>query len=628
MGFLGEFMDGMPAVLLICIGITAMIGVVHLWLSRASWDANAWVAVWAGLACVFLGARGVQLTTQEPENALLAGKIAIAVAPYLVWALIGFGRNLGERGLERSTLTVLATISVAWTLGILGTSWFVDSLVTTRTDFFGRSHLSVHALWPAHLLSLYFAGALVWGVRRLRKQSQLEPGERRMLVLSLSIYAALGISAVLTSVGLISVPAAAEFGPVVVAITLSYMMAQRRRRVEIQLEELLKEKSSRLAQSEERYQDLVEHAPIGVFVIDDEDRVSALNPRMVEMLGQLDGSDLEQVIARTGLREIAQRSISDSQVQRVEHRIETKGTEAPRMWSVTTSPLGDEAQPSQALVLADDTTERYALERQLLQSRKMDSIGRLVAGVAHEINNPMAYVRANLSSIDRHRQTLQKGWEAFGHSSEQSKQMEALDDLEALVDESIEGVEKTIRIVQDMGGLVLPEPPAQAPIALSPLIQESLRLHEAIRGESVEVLIGPLADVSVSAAPSSLRQVFDHLLANAEEAVAGEGRIEVESLVLPDEYVKGESGLEAAGRSEASQVLIRVTDDGPGIPEEARAHLFDPFFTVRESTGSTGLGLYVAYQTVRSLGGDLRYVDTGSDQQMAGACFEVLLPIG
>ncbi|MFK7898218.1 MAG: nitrogen regulation protein NR(II) [Myxococcota bacterium] len=639
----GELLGGMPSLLLVCIGITVMIGILHLWLSRASWDAHAWVGIWSGLACVFLLARGVQLTTERPDDALLAGKVAIAVGPYLVWALIGFGRNLGGRSLDRSALTVLAAISLAWTVGILGTPWFVDSEVTTRTDFFGRAHFSVHALWPTHLLSLYFAGALVWGVRRLRRQSQLEVGERRMLVLSFSVYAALGIAAVLTSASVISVPAAAEFGPVVVAITLSYLMAQRRRRVETQLESLL-------AESEERYRDLVQHAPVGVCVLDDVGKASALNPRMLKLLGLSQSAKERGVPMDSEILETARRAIAEGRVTRAVHRVNVATAQPAQVWSVTASPLGEEGGQGQALIVADDITEREALEKQLQQSRKMDSIGELVAGVAHEINNPMAYVRANLAAIGAHRATLEDASRDGLDSQAAAKLSETFHDLDALVAESVEGVERTIRIVQDMGGLALPMAPSEVPIALAPLLEESVRGCERAFGEKselepdgpraagtlgVRVIAESFVDVHVAAAAEPLRHVFDHLLSNAREAVRGGGDIHIETRLLSacDGEAVGLGAGSDGSEEKRDQVSIRIRDEGPGIPADIRSRLFDPFFTLRDVGSGTGLGLYIAYQTVRSLGGDLRCLDplsgsaAASAEERSGACFEVVLPL-
>ena len=111
-------------------GVSASIGLLHLWMARRAWDENVWVAAWSALACVFLCARGVHLTTDDPIAAEYAGKTSYVVGPFLVWALVGFGRTINRRPVRRASL-VLAAIGVVWAALIYPTHWFVVPVTTT-----------------------------------------------------------------------------------------------------------------------------------------------------------------------------------------------------------------------------------------------------------------------------------------------------------------------------------------------------------------------------------------------------------------------------------------------------------------------------------------------------------------
>jgi two-component system sensor histidine kinase HupT/HoxJ len=580
--------------LAVCMGVSVMIGVLHSWMARRTWDENWWIALWAALSCLFLGARGVQLTTSDPQAAVMAGKVAIAIGPYLVWALFGFSRNLSGSRMDAPATAFLGGVSLIWSILVLGTPWFVDPEVTTRTDFFGHEHLSVHARWPVSMLSLYIVGAFVWGIRRLRKQSRLEPSDRNVLLAGFGIYALLGIAALLTTAGVIEIPAMAEYGPFVVAVSLSYLLVQRQRRVEAKLAQLLERQSTRLAESQERYRNLVHHAPVGVLVCDEGGAITTINPRMSEMMCKGNAPPALD----DGLRATVATVVAQQEVVRLQHRFGALDGERERVWQVTASPFDGSPEERGVLILADDVTERSQLEQQLQQAQKMDSIGQLAAGIAHEINNPMAYVRANLHAMtetrDRLRKRIAPGDEAFGELSE----------LETLIDESMEGVDRTIAIVRDMREFTHTSDDTRSRTDLAPILDACVRVSSVFDTRSIEIHSAIPRDLQVEGAPGPLRQVFLNLLINALQAIDGSGNVWVEA------------------EQDAKGVRVWVHDDGPGVSESVRPRLFDPFFTTKPVGEGTGLGLYISYQIVRSYGGEIRIIDGCH----GGASFEVHLP--
>jgi signal transduction histidine kinase len=245
--------------------------------------------------------------------------------------------------------------------------------------------------------------------------------------------------------------------------------------------------------------------------------------------------------------------------------------------------------------------ERAALEERLRQVQKLEAIAQLAAGLAHEINNPMAYVRTNLNVLRSDWDELRKELEAQGDGARADRLAEC-DDLLA---ESAEGVDRTIAIVRDVRDLAHGANAPSEPVDLEEVVDEALRVAAAQAGPGVrfERVRGDVSGLEGS--PGRLRQVVLNLVVNAVHAVGAQGLVCVTT--------------EMRGR----QALVRVEDDGPGIDPEVRARLFEPFFTTKPVGEGTGLGLYVSYEIVRAHGGEIR-VDSEPGR---GSRFEVRLPI-
>ncbi len=246
--------------------------------------------------------------------------------------------------------------------------------------------------------------------------------------------------------------------------------------------------------------------------------------------------------------------------------------------------------------------ERAALEERLRQVQKVEAIAQLAAGLAHEINNPMAYVRTNLNLLRADWDVLRKELEGQGDPARAGRLAEC-DDLLA---ESAEGVDRTIAIVRDVRDFAHGGGAPAEPVDLEEVVDEALRVAaaQAPPGVRLERRRGDVPLVPGSA--GRLRQVVVNLVVNAIHATGAEGSVRVAT--------------ERRGR----HAQLCVEDDGPGIPPEIRARLFEPFFTTKPVGQGTGLGLYVSYEIVRSHGGEIR-VDSEPGR---GARFEVRLPLG
>jgi signal transduction histidine kinase len=266
-------------------------------------------------------------------------------------------------------------------------------------------------------------------------------------------------------------------------------------------------------------------------------------------------------------------------------------------------PQDERFQPVLTLVGAQlgRAAERAALEERLREVQKLEAIAQLAAGLAHEINNPMAYVRTNLNVLRADWDELRKELEAQGDEANATRLAEC-DDLLA---ESAEGVDRTIAIVRDVRDLAHGANAPAEPVELDEVVDEALRVAASQAGPGVrlERERGELPPLLGS--PGRLRQVVVNLVVNAIQAVGAEGSVRVTT----------------AQRGRLA--LVRVEDDGPGIEPGVRQRLFEPFFTTKPVGQGTGLGLYVSYEIVRAHGGEIR-VDSEPGR---GSRFEVRLPL-
>ncbi|HKA30997.1 MAG TPA: ATP-binding protein, partial [Candidatus Binatia bacterium] len=216
---------------------------------------------------------------------------------------------------------------------------------------------------------------------------------------------------------------------------------------------------------------------------------------------------------------------------------------------------------------------------QLVQSEKMASLGRLVAGVAHEINNPVSFIATSVSPL---RRRLERAAAAAP-----PEMRRVLTEAEEIVGIMERGAERTTAIVQDLRSFSRLGEATRKPVDLHEGIDTTLRLLEARWRDRITIHrdYGDLPPVECD--PGQLNQVFMNVLANACDAIGSSGNIWITT------RVGGEL------------VDVAIRDDGPGIPPDVVDHVFDPFFTTKAVGGGTGLGLAISHQVVTAHGGTI-----------------------
>jgi PAS domain S-box-containing protein len=250
-----------------------------------------------------------------------------------------------------------------------------------------------------------------------------------------------------------------------------------------------------------------------------------------------------------------------------------------------------------------DRTEEQRYERLIRQTQRLESVGTLAAGVAHEVNNPLAFIRSNLSQVQRMGELVEEHLDG-----PDAKLAEDLRDLREIAEETLDGIARIERIVFDMRLLSTPLEQALVSVNVNRVVRDAIRLAN-LRDDSVIAAKLDLADglPSVEGSPQRLVQAILNLLVNARQALEGvpDARIEVET------------------RREGDEVVILVRDNGPGIAEEIREHIFDPFFTTKSPHQGTGLGLAIAFEILRDHGGMLEV----RSRSGPGASIAARLPI-
>ncbi len=378
------------------------------------------------------------------------------------------------------------------------------------------------------------------------------------------------------------------------------------------LRDVTEQRETRLAleRSEARFRSMVANISEVFTMIDADRRIVYQSPSVRKVLGfapeEMTGFAVTDYIHPDdhGLANEALRAVAEKEGASVSATVRARTLHGTYRWveAVATNLLTD---PQLASIVLNwrDVTETRALQQQLLLSDRLASLGTLSAGVAHEINNPLAYITLNIEYVARQ---LALREAARAESASQGQLAELTDALR----EANEGAERVRRIVQDLRVFARGESPAHAVrLDLNGVVESSLNLvwNEIRHRARLVRELGPVPGVRADA--SRLAQVLVNLLLNAAQAIP-EGRVD-------------QNEIRVCTRSDSrGWAVIAVSDTGAGIGSEERKQIFDPFFTTKPVGLGTGLGLSIVHGIVRAAGGEVR-VDSEVGK---GSTFTVKLP--
>jgi len=364
--------------------------------------------------------------------------------------------------------------------------------------------------------------------------------------------------------------------------------------------------------------DSIQRSMSDVLIVCDQNGVimrvnSALEVLVGKTEGQLVGENFTQLIEQRYLQKV-NGFLKQIRVQPIRDcELELKGFEGSVPLSMNCSPRKNHRGRLVGMVLIGrplgelqkaykELNEAHAelklAQERLVQSEKMASLGRLVAGVAHELNNPISFVYGNMHALQRYTDRLSQYFDAIneGQSREELKEMreqlrleKLIKDLNSLVDGTMEGADRVKEIVNDLRQFSSTQESAKTHFDLTHVIRTALHWIIKESKRPIEVTEDVPDELQAFGHSGQIHQVVVNLIQNAVDA-------------MEDSPVQK---LSLKAWSDQGQAFFSVIDSGPGIPEENLSRLFDPFFTTKPVGQGTGLGLSISYGIVSEHGGKL-----------------------
>ncbi len=356
------------------------------------------------------------------------------------------------------------------------------------------------------------------------------------------------------------------------------------------LYESLEQKAIQVERLKDFSENIVESLKVGVLAVDLEGRVDSWNTQLEHLIGvpraQALDRKLDEVFPAELVSELASRN--GEQAFGIYKFHVRNGAGRHIVANVTVAPLVDKAGEKQGrLIVMEDVTQRVQLEEQLLQTEKLTSLGLLAAGVAHEVNTPLAV-------ISNYTQML-------------ARQLPSEDPKSKIIDKIVKQTFRASEIVNNLLNFSRTGAAELAEVDMNSVIDETLSLvahpFKAARVNVIKSLGEPLPPVLGS--PNRLQQVFLNLFINARDAMPQGGMMEVRTW------------------AHNGSVEVEVTDTGVGIPRELLGRIFDPFFTTKSTGRGTGLGLSVSYGIIKEHAGTIDVRSTPGK----GTAFRLEFPV-
>ncbi len=345
-----------------------------------------------------------------------------------------------------------------------------------------------------------------------------------------------------------------------------------------QLYSSLEQKALQIERLKDFSENIVESLKVGVLAVDLEDRIESWNTQLERLIGasraEAVGRKTEEVLPADLVAELAARSGGEHVANIYKLHLRNRAGRA-LVLNVSIAPLvGKGGERIGRLILLDDITQRVRLEEQLIQTEKLTSLGLLAAGVAHEVNTPLAVISNYIQMLAR--------------------QLPNDDPRHKLIEKIVKQTFRASEIVNNLLNFSRTGAAELAEVNLNAVVEETLSLvSHPFKTARVQVIQSLQRDLPpVLGSTNRLQQVFLNLFMNARDAMPQGGMLEVRT-ATNNGYVE-----------------VEVTDTGTGIPRENLTRIFDPFFTTKSSGRGTGLGLSVSYGIIKEHAGKIEVRST------------------
>lgn len=353
----------------------------------------------------------------------------------------------------------------------------------------------------------------------------------------------------------------------------------------------------RLHDEQEFVRRLIASFPDIIAVLDREGKFTYVSQRVTDVMGLEPRDYVEQPLGAHMAHEDRSKALEKFQAlalgKEPNVQMEFRSQHASGEWRTlraSASPLFDsEGNITGVVASARDVTEAKQIEQQLMQKEKLASMGQMMAGVAHELNNPLTAI-LGVSDLLRER---------------------AADDATRRhVEIVLNQARRAAAIIQNLLAFSRPSSVGRTKVNVEEIAQRALQLQQvALRQKNIAVEFVPSGNIpTIEGDPKLLAQVFSNLITNAEQAIAG---------------ARDRGQLRVSVTHVGSKIGVTFADDGPGIPAENIARIFDPFFTTKRPGGGTGLGLTICLAVAKEHGGSIEVQSTPG----AGATFRVIFPV-
>jgi two-component system, cell cycle sensor histidine kinase and response regulator CckA len=361
------------------------------------------------------------------------------------------------------------------------------------------------------------------------------------------------------------------------------------------------------ANSEARYRSLVQSSKYGIYRSSVEGKFLDVNPALLAMLGYESADEVMQLDPQQDVfvngeehARLMEEFRRTGRVDAIEARWKRKNGSMITVRVSGKMGNGTDEAANVMEAIAEDVTERRALEEQFRQAQKMEAVGRLAGGVAHDFNNLLmvisGYAEVMLDAMDAAHPLHTKAraiQQASDRATTLTRQLLAFSRKQLL----------ELKVVD-----------------VNAIIEDMERLLRPLIGENIDLVTDMAADaVHTRADAGQLEQVLMNLVVNSKDAMPDGGRIAIktQNITLDDSH-RGDKAFIRPGE----YVMISVSDDGAGMDKETQSRIFEPFFTTKEKGKGTGLGLSTVYGIVKQSGG---YVMVESEPE-CGTTFVIYLP--
>ncbi len=369
-----------------------------------------------------------------------------------------------------------------------------------------------------------------------------------------------------------------------------------------------KQAEDALRASEERWRAIFENSAVGIALADESGLLTLTNRAYQKMVGYTDQElrsmsyvDLTYEDDRTANLELSEQ-LWQGQVQQFQHEKRYRRKDGKLIWvrnTVSLSPVTERTSRF-GMAIVEDITERRSLEEQVRQSQRMEAVGRLAGGVAHDFNNMLGVILGHCPALEERVPVDTPGWQsvqqikkAATRSAELTRQLLAFSRKQILLPRVLD---------------------------LNVAIADLVSMLQSLVGDDVHLIVRPGKNLGyVKADQGQIGQVVMNLVVNARDAMPRGGHVVVatENVVL-----NGQPAAKGFAMAAGPYIMLSISDSGCGIETDTLNHIFEPFFTTKGEGKGTGLGLATVYGIVKQSDG---YI-VAESQRGKGTTFKIYLP--